>query len=575
MGFWTRLLRRPPAEEKPKGTALQMLSGTRGIGGHPPERGTAEFLKAYSTMPWLRAVSSKVANSCAIAEWQLFVQKDSETKRFTRNAKAQRAPQPQREKIVKGLLDAGDLIEITDHPLLDLLATANPLMTGLAARKVTQVYLDLVGEAFWLKERNRAGMPIRIWPLPPSWVRNTPAPGKPIFEISHQQFHAEVPASELLWWSEPNPENPYSRGTGITRSLADELDTDEFAAKHVKSWFYNSARPDIIVSANNLRNEEVSRLEQAWLDKHQGFWKQFKPFFINRQVEVQTLSQTFDQMQLVALREYERNTIIQCFGVPPELLGIVTNSNRATIAAADFLYSKWVVVPRLEFQRSILQEFLVPEFDERLIIDYASPMAEDREFTLQAMKASPWAYKANEWRRLAGALPIDDGDVHMVPTNLTPVEDLDGEDLPPRTNTPGGFGQPARDDDERPKPAEGEEEDDEGRPKRVKLVRRLDGNVEKSFEIQSLIFPKAKWDSAADARKWCRDHGFKSSKLDETETSYRFRQRDPGDFQRMRIICLAPGRDTPMEDCRVKAVGGPTRASVVPSDKAPSLITDE
>lgn len=81
------------------------------------------------------------------------------------------------------------------------------------------------------------------------------------------------------------------------------------------------------------------------------------------------------------------------------------------------------------------------------------------------------------------------------------------------------------------------------------------------FEIQSVLFPKAKWESDAACRAWLREHDFKGSDLDEIGDHYRFRQPDPGDFQRIRTICLAPGRDTPMEDCRVKGVGGPLKAA--------------
>lgn len=77
------------------------------------------------------------------------------------------------------------------------------------------------------------------------------------------------------------------------------------------------------------------------------------------------------------------------------------------------------------------------------------------------------------------------------------------------------------------------------------------------FEIQTLIFPKDKWDTAAEARAWARDHDFSASKVDETSTSFRIRQRDPGDFTRLRTICINPSRDTAAEDCRVQAVGGP------------------
>jgi hypothetical protein len=39
------------------------------------------------------------------------------------------------------------------------------------------------------------------------------------------------------------------------------------------------------------------------------------------------------------------------------------------------------------------------------------------------------------------------------------------------------------------------------------------------------------------------------------------RQRDPGDFVRLRTICINPGRDTSpgSDECKVKAIGGPVK----------------
>jgi hypothetical protein len=48
-------------------------------------------------------------------------------------------------------------------------------------------------------------------------------------------------------------------------------------------------------------------------------------------------------------------------------------------------------------------------------------------------------------------------------------------------------------------------------------------------QIQTLIFDKEKF-TLDEARQWCDEHEFKSDGVDETESSYRFRQRDPDDF---------------------------------------------
>jgi hypothetical protein len=49
--------------------------------------------------------------------------------------------------------------------------------------------------------------------------------------------------------------------------------------------------------------------------------------------------------------------------------------------------------------------------------------------------------------------------------------------------------------------------------------------------VQTVILSKAVFKTAAAARRWVREHDFHVRKMDETETSFRFRQRDPGDFR--------------------------------------------
>jgi hypothetical protein len=80
------------------------------------------------------------------------------------------------------------------------------------------------------------------------------------------------------------------------------------------------------------------------------------------------------------------------------------------------------------------------------------------------------------------------------------------------------------------------------------------------IKIQSLIFPRSKWESAEAVRSWLSSHGY-STDLDSTENSWRARQEDPGRFQRLRSFCINPSRDASASDCRVMATGGPLKES--------------
>jgi HK97 family phage prohead protease len=86
---------------------------------------------------------------------------------------------------------------------------------------------------------------------------------------------------------------------------------------------------------------------------------------------------------------------------------------------------------------------------------------------------------------------------------------------------------------------------------------------QEGFQVQSLIFPKKHWDSAAECKAWAKEHDFNAGSVDETDEMYRIRQADPDDFVRLRTICINPGDAAPDSDsCKVKAVGGPMKRSL-------------
>jgi len=404
------------------GDDFKIVSGIRKT---PPKRGTRQVLEAYSTMPWLRATTNKISRNVGETNWRIFAVRNSSGKAIKDLRFINRSFES-RSKLIKEFNGVGELEEIHDHPLINVLYGGNEFLSGALNFQVLQLHLDLAGEGYMLKQRDNLGIVIALWPIPPHWIQQIPTPDDFSFIIQWKDFYAKVPATEMIWLSDPDPAKPYERGSSGAGTLADELETDEFAAKHTKAFFYNSARPDIIVSGDNLSPEDTKRLEQSWLDKHQGFWKSFKPFFVSKSVQIKELSQTFASMQLIELRKYERDTIHQFFGIPPEILGITDTSNRATIDAADFIFSKNVIAPRVEVIRVALQKGLVGDFDDRIILDYENPVKEDLEKKLEVYKAAPHAFTANEWRSLAGDEEKPNGDIFFLPFNfeIVPADSL-------------------------------------------------------------------------------------------------------------------------------------------------------
>ena len=420
--------------------ARQMLAGIFPSSTGPvPSRNSIQLLQTFNDSPWVRACASRVADAKAATNWKLYVVARNGKTATARDIEfVQKAPDIVRGRMLKELQQAGELTEITDHVMLSGLRAGSSALTGWDTRWLQSIYLDLNGECFLLKQRNKFNAPIAFWIIPPHWVAETPTPKRPAYRLQWQAFAADIPESEIMWMKQPNAVEPYQRGVGLVKSLDDDLATDEYAAKHTLKFFKNSARPDLLVmpKEGNFDQAERDRFEQWWNDKLQGFWRSFKPLFLHTPVEVKLLEQNFRNMQLTELRKHERDTIMQVWGIPPEMFGVVAASNRSTIEVAPYIFMKYCIVPRIERERCFLQERLVPEYDERLILDYVSPVPEDKEFQLKVMAAQPTSFEKNEFRELAGFAPHEElEDQFAEGASASPQTGADGEPVePPEEN---------------------------------------------------------------------------------------------------------------------------------------------
>lgn len=384
MSLWTRLTsvlsRAAPVQGPDSTLTTRMRPWTT-----PPQRGSKELIAGYRTDPWLRACARASGQACAGVRLRLYKGK----------GKAR--------------------VEIEDHPLLDLLDRPNPVLSARAQRRITQTHYDLVGDAVWVKERNNRGEVVQLVPVPPHWLRTFPGRTSATFEISWRGVQASIRPEDVVWFHDPDPGDPFARGAGLAESLADELDTDEYASKFVKEFFYNRGSPETIASFEGANPEALKAMKAQWEAEFRGNGKSHRTLFSSGKIKVERLDTTFRDMSLVDLRAATRDIVISVWGVPPEIMGVLASSNRATIEAADLIMAKNVVKPRLEDFCDAVNMHLTPEFGDDLSLWFDNPVPEDREFKLRTTQARPSAFTDNEVRVLGGFEKADGKDEYPEP----------------------------------------------------------------------------------------------------------------------------------------------------------------
>ena len=391
------------------------------VGVQTPRRGSVEIIEAYRTMPGLRTITQKIAMTFASVPWSVYRVKDTRSGKSVKHLRLQQTPVNDRRGVIKSLQDM-TMEELLDDPVCQILARGNDCLSGFEVRQVMQVHLDLVGEAFAWIERNLFGMPVALWPMNPSWVMDTPAlNADPVYSLRIGGKTVDLPASEMFYIKDPDPASPYGRGAGLGMSLGDELDSDEYAALFIKSFFANDANPTAVWAFENLTTPQLKRLESDIDNKHRGAERAHKIHLISPKPDIETFSPSFQDMTMVEVRRFLRNITRETFGVPPEIVGIIENSNRATIEAANFIFAQWVLTPRLEQWRIALQKQIVPQFDDRKVLHYENPVPEDKEHILNIAAAAPNMRTRGEWREMQSLPPNEGDNVYIQPFGVEQI----------------------------------------------------------------------------------------------------------------------------------------------------------
>ena len=317
----------------------------------------------------------------------------------------------------------GSETEIANHPFIDFMEQPNPLyeMTSSAVWRLHEIYLLLVGESFFLIERDENGRPTELWNVPPHWVKMTPYLGNPTYQIiSPGGLSMTVPVDDMFVMKQLNPLDPFMRGLGIAESIADEVEIDEYAAKFQKRFFYNDATPPTVFLMPDATDEQRDTFLARWNQRFRGVDNSHRVAALSGNVEVKELGDTGSKnLAFVDSRIAMRDAVLEHFGVPREIMGITENSNRATADAAQYIYAKNVLTPRLKSREEAINKQLLPMFGDDLVWRFDAVIPYDKDFDkAKALEAyNVGLIMKNEARELLDLGAVPGGDVFKVSIN--------------------------------------------------------------------------------------------------------------------------------------------------------------
>jgi phage portal protein BeeE len=263
---------------------------------------------------------------------------------------------------------AGDVEEITDHPVLDLLYDPDPYMTGSQWRWLAFFHAEVSGRAYMhIGERTRYGV-ASMYLLAPQFVSIRGSRSKMIEEYRYGVDNADavtIPPEDIIYHRERvHPFYPLHAVSWMHAVKAhSDLEAAAIAAE-IARWT-NGGTPGLAITVKDATGRttpaQVEQMEEAFNRKYRGVNKSGATMFLLNGEVTQYATKPHEMQYVEGYRRMEES-IYRAAGIPDPVWRM-SDSNRASAVAADPQWMGLTILPKLNVMADTLTERLLPEFD--------------------------------------------------------------------------------------------------------------------------------------------------------------------------------------------------------------------
>lgn len=314
----------------------------------------------------------------------------------------------------------GDIEEVTQHELLDLINAMNPYQPSYEVKHNTAAHLLMTGNAFWFLEgvNKETDTPTAIYLMQPDEVGVIEGQFPQLikqYKHVHNNKTERYEPYQVMHFRMPDPNDPLL-GVGVLQAIMQWVETDEYSNLIDSKFYQNGARiGGFLESENAYTTDQLEYLRKSFEQVYAGAENAYKTAALPKGTKYTAAQMTQKEMDFYKGQEVNRDKILAGFRTPKTILGAVeSTTNRATAETADYVFSKRVVKPVMELIVTWLNEFMVPRFGDDLFFDFEDPTPQDRAQKMAEMTAATGGQPVisiNEARELfMGLGPIEGGD---------------------------------------------------------------------------------------------------------------------------------------------------------------------
>lgn len=299
----------------------------------------------------------------------------------------------------------------------------HPNWTAASAWSFAAQSIALKGDGFWRIRRGygaQSSKPVCFEPVHPDRVTILDGNGIRVYKVINANGTVDdVDPSDMLHF----PGVGYDGKRSITPIRAAlrpaggiALAADEYAG----SFFRNGARPDFALkTAGKLTDDAAKLLRSTWAQRHGGASNSHLPAILTGGLEVQQLTMTAEDAQLLATRQFQVQDIARIFGVPAHMIGYTEKSTswgsgieQMSIGFVRYTLRRYLDAMAQEINRKIWPKSRITfgEFNTDALLDGDSKaQAEYFAKGLGGPGSQGWM-TINEVRRLKNLKPVAGGD---------------------------------------------------------------------------------------------------------------------------------------------------------------------
>ncbi len=372
--------------------------------GQSTQQNYKEYLQKYADISWVYSCIYTIANKAAGIGTKLYRKTNIKGKKI--------------------------LEEIDDHPVLDLLEKANPIMSGYDLKESTFSFLELTGNAYWLLDRLTGNIPSEIYPLNPHRIKIVPDAktyvNKYIYDVG-QGKTIDYAKEEIIHFKYFNPLDDFYGLSPISAARL-SIDTINFSDEYNRNFFINSAQPGGIIEVpTTLPDKIFNRLKESWDSLHRGYKKAHRPTILEGGAKWVNSGLSQKDMEFIQSKKMTREDILGVFGVPPSLVGIFEYANYANSREQTQIFWLNTEVPKITKYYNVINSFLVMRYGDDLVagpdLSTVEALQKDKKLLAEVNEIllRNGVITINEVREEMKKDKVSWGESAWLPMNLLPV----------------------------------------------------------------------------------------------------------------------------------------------------------